>query len=177
MLLEKEGGGTRIIQPNPEIIKVIEGGGSARVIGILMLLGGIALIWSTLSKISYMTLTLGIVLALFGAALATQRYVMTLDRQRGKWSCGGDVFFLISFKSLGYLQEVGPVRITKLASNPREHDMGKAIITYPVSVEAKKIAGNKTELNFGKHWSLKEAHGIATALAEYLDKPVQDDSE
>ena len=117
-----------------------------------------------------------IVLVLFGAAVATQRYVMTLDRLHGTWSCGGDVFFMFSFKSRGSLTALGSVRISKLATNPREHHMGEPIITYPISIEARTIDGIQEELRFGKHWSIEEAKNIAETLSEFLNKPVLDET-
>jgi hypothetical protein len=176
MLYEKDAGGTRIIQPDTNVIKAIEGGGSVRVIGIILSLAGIALVWSALSKVSYPNLIFGILLALVGAALATQRYVTILDRNQGKWQRGGDIYFLISFKTHGYLELTGPVRITRLASNPREDNRGASIATYPVSVRARKADGVETELQFGKYWSLEEAREISGILSGFLDKPAQDES-
>ena len=124
MKLEKEGPGIRITQSDPEIIKVVEGGGAARVIGIIILLGGALLAWSSGGKFMDLTFIFGVLLVLFGAAVATQRYVMTLNRLLGTWSYGGDIFFMISFKNHGSLAALGPVHISKLATNPREHDMG-----------------------------------------------------
>ena len=50
--------------------------------------------------------------------------------------------------------------------------MGKAIITYAISIVALNDKGVNEELRFGKHWSLEEAKDISTKLAEFLDKPV-----
>jgi len=174
--LEKEGPGIRITQSDPEIIKVIEGGGAARVIGIIILLGGALLAWSSDGKFMDLTFIFGVLLVLFGAAVATQRYVMTLNRLHGTWSYGGDIFFMISFKNHGSLATLGPVHISKLATNPREHDMGEPIITYPVTIEAQDMNGVKEELRFGQHWSIEEAHNISAILAGFLGKPVLDDS-
>ena len=176
MKLEKEGPGIRITQPDSKIIKVVEGSGAGRVIGVIILLGGAMLAWSSGGKIMDLTFIFGVLLMLFGATVATQRYVMTLNKLHGSWSYGGDVFFIISFKSSGSLSALGPVHISKLASSPRENDMGEPIITYPVTIEARKINGDKEELRFGKHWSLEEAYHISAILAEFLDKPVLDES-
>jgi len=45
-----------------------------------------------------------------------------------------------------------------------------------VIVEAKKTDGTKTELVFGKYWSIEKAHEISSALAEFLNRPIQDES-
>lgn len=176
MTLEKAGGGTRITQPDSETIKVVEGGAAARIFGIVSFLGGAALMWENSGNILDLTFIFGALLALFGTAIATQRYSMTLDRLKGTWTYGGDVFFVIPFKSSGSLSEVGPVRIGRLSTNPSEHNRGEPIITHPVSVEAQKRGGGKDELRFGKSWSIDEAHEIATKLADFLDRSVQDDS-
>ena len=177
MKLEKEGPGIKIIQSDSETIKVIEGSGTARLFGILILIGGALLAWSSRGKLMDIAFIFGVLLILFGAAVATQRYVMTLNRSRGTWSYGGDIFFMISFKNDGSLTTLGPVCISKLASNPREDNMGEPIITYPVTIEARNMNGVKEELRFGQHWSLEEAHNISAILAEFLDKPVLDKSE
>jgi len=177
MKLEKEGPGIKITQSDPEIIKVIEGSGAARVFGVIILIGGALLAWSSHGKLMDMSFIFGVLLVLFGAAVATQRYVMTLDRSRGTWSYGGDIFFMISFKNDGLLTTLGPVRISKLATTPRKHHIDKPIITYPVSIEARNINGVKADLRFGQHWSIEEAHNISAILAEFLDKPVLDKSE
>lgn len=83
---------------------------------------------------------------------------------------------MISFKSRGSLTTLGPVHISKLATNPREHDMGEPIIIYPITIEARNMNGVKEELRFGQHWSLEEAYNISAILAEFLDKPVLDES-
>ena len=90
--LEKEGPGIKITQSDSELIKVVEGGGAARVIGIVILLVGALLVWSSGGKIMDLAFIFGVLLVLFGAAVATQRYVMTLNRLHGTWSYGGDVF-------------------------------------------------------------------------------------
>ena len=69
---------------------------------------------------------------------------------------------MISFKSHGSLTTLGPVHIGKLATNPREHDMGEPIITYPVTIEARNVNGGKEELRFGQPDS--SSHGF------YYDK-------
>lgn len=176
MKFEKEGPGIRVLQSDSEIIKVIEGGGVARVFGILVLSGGAFLALSSSGEIMDLTLIFGVLLMLFGAAIATQRYVMTLNRLNGTWSYGGDVFFVISFKSHGALSALGPVRISKLATNPREHDMGEPIISYPITIDALNISGVKEELRFGRHWSLEEAYNLSAFLAEFLGKPILDES-
>jgi len=174
--IKKEGPGIKIYELGSDVIKVVEGGAASRVIGVAIMLGGTLLAWNSFDNIMDMTFLLGIVLMLFGAAVATQRYVMTLDRLHGTWSCGGDVFFLISFKSRGSLTALGPVRISKLATNPREHNMGEPIITYPISIEARNINGAQEELRFGKHWSIEEAKKIAETLSKFLNKPVLDET-
>ncbi|HHJ18045.1 MAG TPA: hypothetical protein ENJ80_15270 [Gammaproteobacteria bacterium] len=176
MTLEKEGGGTRITQPDSETIRVFEGEGSARAIGVIFLLGGVLLMWSNVNKAADITFIFGALLALFGAAIATQRYTMTLDRLKGVWSYGGDVLFVISFKRRGLLAEVGPVHIGRLLTNPREHNMGEPVVTHPVYVEARKLDGGKDELRFGQYWSINEAYEISSQLADFLDRSVQDDS-
>lgn len=177
MILEKKGPGIKITQSDSETIKVVEGGGAARLFGVVILLGGALLAWSSRGKLMDMSFIFGVLLVLFGAAVATQRYVMTLDRSRGTWSYGGDIFFMISFKNNGSLTTLGPVRISKLATTPRKDHMDKPIITYPVSIEARNINGVKEDLRFGQHWSLEEAYNISAILAEFLDKPVLDKSE
>ena len=177
MVLEKEAPGIKITQSGPEIITVIEGSGAGRVVGVIILLGGAMLTWSSRGKLMDMSFIFGILLVLFGAAVATQRYVMTLDRSRGTWLYGGDIFFMIPFKNSGSLAALGPVHISKLAINPREDNIGKPIVTYPVTIEARKIDGGTEELRFGENWSLKEAQDISAFLAEFLDKPVLDESD
>ena len=176
MTLEKQAGGTKITQPNSEAIKVSEGGGAARPIGVIIFLGGALLIWSAYENIADLTFIVGVLLALFGAAIATQRQTMTLDRQKGIWASGGDVFFVISFKSHGLLQDLGPVRISRWESNPSENNRGAPIITHPVSIEARKTGGGQEDLRFGQYRSLEEAHEISTLLAEFVDRSVHDDS-
>jgi hypothetical protein len=175
--LEKEGPGIRIFKSGADVIKVVEGGGASRFIGAAILLGGTLLAWNGFGRIMDMTFLSGVVLMLFGAAIATQRYVLTLNRLHGAWSCGGDVFFIISFKSRGSLTTLGPVRIGTLATNPRDHHIGEPIITYPVSIEARTTDGTQQELRFGKHWSLDEARNIAETLADFLNKPVLDETD
>ena len=177
MIFEKEGPGIKITQSDSETMEVIEGGGAARFIGVTILIGGALLVWSSGGKLMDLAFIFGVLLMLFGAAVATQRYIMTLDRSRGTWSYGGDVFFMISFKSYGSLTTLGPVCISKLATTPRKHHTDKPIITYPVSIEARNINGVKEDLRFGQHWSLEEAYNISSNLAEFLDKPVLDKSE
>ena len=171
-----KGPGIRITQPDPEEIRVVEGGGVARVIGAILLLGGALLAWSSSGRIMDLTFIIGVLSMVFGGAVATQRHILILDRLHGTWSCGGDVFFVIPFKSRGSLATSGPVRIGRLATNPREHDMGKPVITYPVTIEARNMDGTEEELRFGKHWSLEEARKISTVLAKFLNKRVLDES-
>jgi hypothetical protein len=175
-MLEKKGPGIKISQPDSETIEVIEGGGAARVIGVIIFLGGVLLVWDSGGKIMGLSFIFGFLLVLFGAAVVTQRYVMILSKLHGTWSYGGDVFFIISFKSKGSLITLGSVRISKLATNPRESDMGNPIITYPVSIEARNTNGVTEELRFGQHWSIEEAKNIASILSKFLDKPVLDES-
>ncbi len=176
MKFEIKGPGIKITQPDAEVIKVVEGGGVARIIGTIILLGGTMLAWTSSGRVTDLTLISGVVLMVFGGAVATQRYVMILNRHRGAWSYGGDIFFVISFKSRGPLATSGPVRISKLATNPREHDMGEPVITYPVTIGVKNMEGSREELRFGKHWSLEEAHTISAFLARFLNRRVLDES-
>lgn len=177
MKLEKEGPDVKISQPDPETIEVVEGHGSGRAFGVIVLLGGGFLVWRSSGEITDMTFLFGVLLAVFGGAVATQRYVMTLNRLSGTWSCGGDVFFVISFQSRGALAALGPVHISRFASNPRTDNMGEAIITYPVTIAARSMKGAEEELRFGQHWSLEEARSISAGLAEFLHKPVLDESD
>lgn len=85
MKLEKEGPGIKITQSDSEIIKVVEGSGAARVIGAIILIGDALLAWSSGGKIMDLTFIFGVLLMLFGAAVATQRYVMTLNKLHGTW--------------------------------------------------------------------------------------------
>ena len=172
----KEDGATRILQTSPTTIKVVEGEGSGRAAGIIFLLGGLALIWISLNKTSDMTFIFGVLLALFGAALATQRFTMILDRLRGTWSCGGDVFFVIRFHSHGLLQELGPVCIGRRESPASRPNRSMPVFTYPVSVEGRKTGGGRLELRFGQYWSLEDAHEVSAQLAEFLNQSVQDNS-
>ena len=55
--------------------------------------------------------------------------------------------------------------------------MGEPIITYPITIEAQNINGVREDLLFGQHWSLEEAYNISAILAEFLDKPVLDESK
>lgn len=177
MALNKKEPGTKITQPNPDVIRVVEGGGASRIVGILILIGGLLLIYSTDFKIRDIALTVGVLIALFGAAVATQRFTMILDRQRGIWSYGGSVFFVIPFKSYGLLDELGPVCITRRSINPSERGRGSPIITYPVIVRARKHGGGAAELRFGQYWeTVEQAREVATPLAEFLNRPIQDDS-
>lgn len=176
MKLVKEGPGIKILKSDSEIIKVIEGGGAARIIGVVFMLGGILLVWKSYSHIMVLTFIFGIILVLFGAAVVTQRYVMTLNRLRGTWSYGGDIFFLIPFKSRGSLTTLGPVRISKQLENPREDNMGTPIVTYPVSIEARNVNGVQEKLRFGENWSVEEARNISAMFAEFLSKPVLDET-
>ena len=143
----------------------------------MICVGGTLLAYSADFRLLDLTFIVGALLAVFGAALVTQRYTMILDRLKGTWSYGGDVFFVIPFKGHGLLQDVGPARITRRASNPGEHDRGAPIITHPVIVEAKKMDGTKTELQFGKYWSIEKAREISSALAVFLNRPIQDESK
>ena len=70
MALERNTGGTKIRQPDSEIITVREGGGCSRVLGIIVLIGGLILIGSTKDKILDITFLVGVLLVLFGAILA-----------------------------------------------------------------------------------------------------------
>lgn len=176
-MLQKKGAGIRITQPDSETIEVFEGEGSARILGIICILVGGFLMWTSLDNIVDITFIFGALLAVFGAAIATQRQTLTLDRRKGAWSCGGDVFFIIPFKSRGMLTEVGPVQVGRLVTNPtKEHGRGEPVITHPVSVTTRKIGGGTEELRFGKYWSIDEAFEIADKLAKFLDRQVQDDS-
>ena len=83
MKLEKKGPGIKIFELGSDAIKVVDGGASSRVIGVVIFLGGTLLAWNSFGKIMNMTFLFGIVLMLFGTAVATQRYVMTLDRLHG----------------------------------------------------------------------------------------------
>ena len=87
MTLEKQAGGTKITQPHSEAIKVYEGGGAARPIGVIIFLGGALLIWSAYENIADLTFIVGVLLALFGAAIATQRQTLTLDVWRRRFFC------------------------------------------------------------------------------------------
>ena len=176
MALDKEDGGTKIKQCSSNTIKVVEGEGGGRIAGIIILLGGLILIWVTFNKISDITFIFGVLLALFGVALATQRYTMTLDRLKGTWSCGGDVFFVIRLHSHGLLQELGPVCIGRRESPLTRHNMSKPVFTHPVSVEGRKAGGGRMELRFGQYWSIEDAHEVSAQLAEFLNRSVQDDS-
>jgi hypothetical protein len=176
MALDKEDGGTKIKQPNPTTIKVVEGEGSGRVAGIIFLLGGLILIWVTFNKITDMIFIFGVLVALFGAALATQRFTMTLDRLKGTWSCGGDVFFVIRFHSHGLLMELGPVCIGRRESAIGRRGMSEPVFTHPVSVEGRKAGGGRMELRFGQYWSLEDAQEVSARLAEFLNRSVQDNS-
>jgi len=97
MTLQTDGPGIKIKQPHADLIKTVEGGGSARVIGIVICVGGILLTYSADFRLLDLTFIVGALLAVFGAALVTQRYTMILDRLKGTWSYGGDVFFVIPF--------------------------------------------------------------------------------
>jgi len=158
-------------------LPVVEGGGASRVVGVLIFAGGLLLIYSTDFKIKDITFIFGVLIALFGAAVATQRVTMILDRQKGIWSYGGSVFFVIPFKSYGLLDELGPVCITRRSMNPSERGRGSPIITYPVIIKARKHRGGGTELRFGQYWeTVEQAYEVATPLAEFLHRPIQDDS-
>ncbi|MFQ5431962.1 MAG: hypothetical protein ACE5EN_05600 [Nitrospinota bacterium] len=124
-------------------------------------------------------LILGVILILLGSAIATQRYQLVLDRAKGVWSRGGDVFFVIKFHDRGRISELGPVRITRLEKQSFA-EKGKrqaTFIYFPVRVNARKIGGGETELNFGQWGSREEAGEAAASLAEFLNRPVQDDSD
>lgn len=176
MAMEKKDGGTKIKQINPNIIQVVEGEGSGRVVGIIIFLGGLFLMWKTFNNILDITFIFGVLLALFGAALATQRYTMTLDRLKGTWSCGGDIFFVIRLHSHGLLQELSPVCIGRRESPHTQPSMSKPVFTHPVSVEGRKAGGGRMELRFGQYWSLEDAHQVSALLAKFLNRSVQDDS-
>lgn len=103
-------------------------------------------------------------------------YTMTLDRLKGTWSCGGDVFFVIRLHSHGLLQELGPVCIGRRESPLTRRSRSKPVFTHPVSVEGRKAGGSRMELRFGQYWSLEDAHEVSAQLAEFLNRSVQDDS-
>jgi hypothetical protein len=176
--LEKAEPGTRITQPTPDVIQVVEGGRASRVVGVVVGAGGVLLLSSVDFGLSDLTGLFGLVLALFGAAVATQRFVMTLDRQRGTWTCGGDVFYLIRLRSRGLLSAVGPVRISRRIVEPSsEHGRRRVVTTFPVTVEAPKEDGDTIELRFGRLWSsVEEAHEVARPLARFLGREVRDDT-
>ena len=177
-MLERAKGGTTITQPGPDVIMVLESGSTARIVGIGAFLCGLLLMTNADNGFSDINFILGLIIALFGIGLATQRYSMVLDRQSGEWSSGSDLFFVIPLKSHGPLSELGPVRITGKTTKTGGGRKGVVSTTYSVAVEAKKHDGGRAELRFGKNWnSLEEAHEVAGRLAEFLNRPIHDDSE
>ena len=178
MVLEKSEPGTKITQPHPDLVRVVEGGLSSRIVGIVIFLGGCLILYSTSGKsLMDVTFIFGVLLALFGLVVATQRFRTVLDRQAGMWSSGGDLFFVIPIHSRGPLADLGPVRITRRSVDVTERRSGVSITTYPVVIDGKRDDGAKTELRFGRYWaSREEAYEVASALAEFLDRPVQDES-
>ncbi len=176
MALNKEDGATRIKQIDSDTINVVEGEGSGRVLGIIILLGGIFLMWKTCDNVLDISFIFGVLLALLGVALVTQRSTMTLNRLSGTWSSGGDVFFVIRFHSHGLLQELEPVCIGRREVPLKRHNMSKPVFTHPVSVEGRDAGGDKKELRFGQYWSLEDAHAVSAQLAEFLHLSVKDNS-
>jgi hypothetical protein len=178
MMLEKAGGGTMITQPGPDVIMVVQSGSTAKIVGIGAFLCGLLLMTNADNGFSDINFLLGLVIALFGIGLATQRYSMILDRQSGEWSSGSDLFFVIPVRSHGPLSELGLVRITGKTIKTGGGRKGVVTTTYSIAVEARKHDGGITELRFGKNWaSLTEAREVAGPLAGFLDRQVQDDSE
>lgn len=175
MTLNIKGAGITISQPAPEIIKVDDSIGSARILGAIMFVGGALLAWSNAGRMLDITFIFGVLLALSGAALTTQRYVMTLSKLKGTWSYEGDIFFVLSFKKSGLIASLGPVQIRKRIMS-RENRMGEPFITYPVFVKAHRLNGGEVELSFGQHWSLEEAHDLSDRLARFLGKSIVDKS-
>jgi hypothetical protein len=177
MACEKTEPGTKITQPTPDLIRVVEGGLTSRVLGVLVCGGGVLLLSSTGFRFFDPTGLLGVALALFGAAVATQRFTTTLDRQRGTWTSGGDIFYSIRLHDRGLLSAVGPVRIGRREVDPSEWRRTTPVITYPITVEATKEDGGTLELRLGRFWgSPQEAREVAGPLAEFLGREVQDDS-
>jgi hypothetical protein len=133
--------------------------------------------WQGLNSGSNLSLIAGLVLAIFGIALLTQRNTLTLDRKEGKWTSKGSVFLLLSFSSFGSLKDVGPVRISEWAQNPRQGSTTSTVITYPVTVKAEKDSGGTTDLRFGRYWSLEEADEISAVLGKFLEREVIKEQE
>jgi hypothetical protein len=177
MALERNVGGTKITQPNPETIMVFEGGGCARILGAGVLAGGAALAWSHRANCLDIAFLVGALLIVFGIALLTQRSRLTLNRSRGSWSHDASVFFVISLGGRGRFEDLGPVRITRVIPASGRHHNRTPIPTHPVLVAAKKKGGGTTDLRFGVNWSLEEARDVAAQLSTFLGKPVQDDSD
>lgn len=176
-LIARRGPDTVISQPTPDRVRVTEGGGGARVIGVVICAGGGILISSAGGALLGVNFLLGIGLALLGAALVTQRFAMELNRARGTWSYGGDVFFLLRFGKSGSLKDLGPVRIGRLETNPTEMNRGKPIVSYPVTIEATRPGHAPVELRFGRCWGTRQdAYELASALGGFLGLPVEDAS-
>ena len=177
-MVEKTHGGTTITQPGPDVVMVVQNGSTAKIVGIGAFLCGLLLMTNADYGFSDINFILGLIIAIFGIGLATQRYSMVLDRQSGKWSSGSDLFFVIPLRSHGPLSKLGPVRITSKTIKAGGGRKGAASTTYSVAVEARKHDEGITELHFGKNWgSLTEAREVAQPLAEFLNRPVQDDSQ
>ena len=177
MALQKVEGGTKITQLSDDVIEVIEGGVASKILGVVMCVGGLVLMSSADYRFFDMTCLLGVALVVIGAAVATQRFRMVLDRRRGTWTCSGSVFFVLALKSSGALADVGDVRISRRTVDYSGERRGRLVTTYPVTVEAVKQGGGNIELRFGKYWdSIEQARTVAIPLAEFLGRKIQDES-
>lgn len=176
-MFDLRGAGERIHQPSPDLVEMLGTIHASRILGTLIFLFSLWMVWSSKEQPQDLAFIFGVLLALFGLALATQRHRSILNRQTSTWYEGGDVFFLISFRQRGPLREIGTVRIGRHASSMPDDINRSPFITYPVTIEARDRTGRKVELGLGKHWSLDQARELATHLAAFLDRSVEDGSE